>query len=156
MAISIKSYLQRKKASKLPDDVREYIKNTGNNMKAVAILNIAYNLLSNKEDVTIDGIKKVTDIVDEVYKSEADKYVEKYLCYYKLVMNYLRFRDKNKLSEIAQIPYADTDNQYINKEAYLCHYHLIMINVPAEKRNLTSFPFNPVCDSNSASKFSNN
>lgn len=136
MAISIKSYLQRKKASKLPDDVREYIKNTGNNMKAVAILNIAYNLLSNKEDVTIDGIKKVTDIVDEVYKSEADKYVEKYLCYYKLVMNYLRFRDKNKLSEIAQIPYADTDNQYINKEAYLCHYHLIMINVPAEKRNL--------------------
>lgn len=149
MAISIKSYLQRKKASKLPDDVREYIKNTGNNKKAVAILNIAYNILSNKEAVTIDGIKKVTDIVDEVYKSEADKYVEKYLCYYKLVMNYLRFRDKNKLSEIAQIPYADTDNQYINEEAYLCHYHLIMINVPAEKRNLIARDLIEVADINS-------
>lgn len=136
MAVSIKSYLKRKKAAKLPEDIRIYIENIGNNMKAVAILNIAYKLLECKEDVSVENIKKITDMVDKIYISDTDKYIEKYFCYNKLVMNYLRYNNKEKLIEISQIPYVNTDNQYFNEMAYYCHYHLIMWNVPIKKRNL--------------------
>lgn len=136
MSVSIKSYLKRKKASVIPDDVKKYIEETVNNYKAVSLLNIAYYLSENKQEISIDNIKKITDIIDNIYISDTDKYTEKNFCYHELVMNYLRYSDKEKLFEISQIPYADTDNQYFNEMAYYCHYHLIMWNVPVEKRNL--------------------
>lgn len=136
MSVSIKKYLNTKKASILCNDVRNFIEKTGNNMKSVALLNIAYNLSKNKQETSIENIIKVTDIIDEVYISDTDKYSEKCFFYHKLVMNYLKYKDEERLSEIAKIPYADTDNQYLNEMAFYCHYNLIMWNVPIEKRNL--------------------
>lgn len=129
MSVSIKSYLNTKKASKLPEDIRTYIEGYGNNYKAVAILRIAYKLLKKKEDVTVSNIEKVLKIIDNVYIEDNDNYIGNFYHYSKLVDCYLNYEDIDKLKKVAEIPFVNLVNSYRSERLFYKHYMLIISDV---------------------------
>lgn len=129
MSVSIKSYLNTKKASKLSEDIKTYIKGYGNNYKAVSILRIAYKLLKKKEDVTVSNIEEVMRIIDNVYIEDNDNYTEKFYHYSKLVDCYLNYEDIDKLRKVAAIPFIALGKLYRSERLFYNHYMLITSDV---------------------------
>lgn len=132
MSVSVKRYLNTKKASKLSDDIKAYIEGYGNNYKAVAILRIAYKIIKQKENVTIADIEEIIRIIDNVYIEDNDNYTEKFCCYSKLVDCYLQYEDIDKLRKVAAIPFTDLGNLYISERLFYRHYILIISDVNEE------------------------